>query len=43
VIQKAMEHLLTNTTQFRGEVLGFIPLKGSILSQSRRAVDSIGK
>jgi len=43
VIQQAMEHLLANTTQFRGEVLGFIPLKGSILSQSRRAIDSIGK
>ncbi|MFZ0408984.1 MAG: phosphate ABC transporter substrate-binding protein PstS [Cyanobium sp.] len=42
-IQKAMEHLLANTTQFRGEVLGYIPLKGSILSQSRRAIDSIGK
>ena len=43
VIQQAMEHLLADTTQFRGEVLGFIPLKGSILSQSRRAIDSIGK
>ncbi len=43
VIQQAMEHLLANTTQFRGEVLGYIPLKGSILSQSRRAIDSIGK
>ncbi len=42
-IQQAMEHLLTNSNQFRAEVLGFIPLKGSILSQSRNAVNSIGK
>ncbi|MEI7665719.1 MAG: phosphate ABC transporter substrate-binding protein PstS [Synechococcaceae cyanobacterium ELA263] len=43
VIQQAMEHLLASSTQFRGEVLGFIPLKGSILEQSRRAINSIGK
>jgi len=43
VIKKAMEHLLADSTQFRGEVLGFIPLKGSILTQSRRAINSIGK
>jgi phosphate transport system substrate-binding protein len=42
-IRKAMNYLLSNSTQFRGEVLGYIPLKGSILSQARAAVATIGK
>ena len=42
-IQKAMNYLLSNETQLRGEALGYIPLKGSILSKSRRAVQSIGQ
>ena len=41
-IRKAMNYLLSNSTQFRAEVLGYIPLKGSILSQARAAVATIG-
>jgi len=42
-IRKAMNYLLSNSTQFRADTLGYIPLKGSILSQARAAVATIGK
>jgi len=42
-IQKAMQYVLNHQTQLRGELLGFIPLKGSIATKSLSAVNSIGK
>jgi phosphate transport system substrate-binding protein len=41
-IQKALEHLL-GPAQSRADDLGYVPLKASMLQQSRRAVDRIGK
>jgi phosphate transport system substrate-binding protein len=41
-IQKALEYLL-GPAQSRADDLGYVPLQGSLLMQSRRAVDKIGK
>ncbi len=42
-IQKAMNFLLSPAAQNQADDLGYVPLKGSILSQARAAVKSIGK
>ncbi|QPN63242.1 phosphate ABC transporter substrate-binding protein PstS [Synechococcus sp. CBW1004] len=42
-IQKAMNILLSSAAQNQADDLGYVPLKGSILSQARNAVKSIGK
>jgi phosphate transport system substrate-binding protein len=41
-IQKALEYLL-GPAQSRADDLGYVPLRASMLQQSRRAVDRIGK
>jgi len=41
-IQKALEYLL-GPGQSRADDLGYVPLQGSLVMQSRRAVDRIGK
>ena len=41
-IQKAMEYVL-GPAQSKADDLGYVPLKGSILAASRKAVDRIGK
>lgn len=42
-IQKAMNVLLSSGAQNQADDLGYVPLKGNILSQARNAVKSIGK
>ena len=42
-IQKAMTVLLSSGAQNLADDLGYVPLKGSILSQARAAVKTIGK
>jgi phosphate transport system substrate-binding protein len=42
-IQRAMTVLLSSAAQNQADELGYVPLKGSILSQARAAVKSIGK
>ena len=42
-IQKALDHLLGPAAQSRADDLGYVPLKASMLQQSRRAVDRIGR
>jgi len=42
-IQKAMNVLLSSAAQNQADDLGYVPLKGAILSQSRAAVKNIGK
>lgn len=42
-IQKAMNVLLSTGAQDQADDLGYVPLKGSILSQARAAVKNIGK
>jgi phosphate transport system substrate-binding protein len=42
-IQSAMNVLLSSAAQNQADDLGYVPLKGSILSQARAAVKSIGK
>ena len=42
-IQKAMDFLLSSAAQNQADDLGYVPLKGDILSRARKAVDSIGK
>ncbi|MFM7086856.1 MAG: phosphate ABC transporter substrate-binding protein PstS [Cyanobium sp.] len=42
-IQRAMNYLLSSASQNQADDLGYVPLKGSILSQARAAVSRIGK
>ena len=41
-IQKAMDYLL-GPAQNRADDLGYVPLKGSVLTNARKAIDRIGK
>jgi phosphate transport system substrate-binding protein len=42
-IQKSLNYLLSDKAQAKAPSLGFVPLKGDILSKSRAAVKRIGK
>jgi len=42
-IQKAMNFLLSQAAQSQADNLGYVPLRGSILSQARNAVKTIGR
>ena len=42
-IQEALTYLLSDEAQSKAAKLGFVPLKGQILEQSRAAVKRIGK
>jgi phosphate transport system substrate-binding protein len=42
-IQKSLNYLLSDKAQAKAPSLGFVPLKGEILSKSRAAVKRIGK
>jgi phosphate transport system substrate-binding protein len=42
-IRQAMLHLLSPKAQGQAESLGYVPLKGSILAQAKKAVGQIGK
>ena len=41
-IQKAMDHLL-GPAQSKADDLGYVPLRGTILANARKAIDLIGK
>jgi phosphate transport system substrate-binding protein len=41
-LQKAMDHLL-GPAQSKADDLGYVPLRGTILANARKAVDLIGK
>ena len=42
-IKKAFNYMLSNKAQAQADDLGFVPLKGDILSKARAAVNKIGK
>ena len=42
-IKKALNDMLSNKAQAQADDLGFVPLKGDILSKARAAVNKIGK
>ena len=41
-IRKALSHLLSPAAQGKADDLGYVPLRGSILSSSRKAIGNIG-
>ena len=42
-IKKAFNYMLSNKAQAQADDLGFVPLKGDILSKARAAVNKIGQ
>ena len=42
-IKKALNYMLSNKAQAQADDLGFVPLKGDILSKARAAVNKIGQ
>lgn len=42
-IKKAFNHMLSDRAQAQADDMGFVPLKGEILSKARAAVNKIGK
>ena len=43
VVQDAFNYMLSDAAQSKAPSLGFVPLKGEILSKAKAAVKTIGK